>query len=159
MKAVCSQIFIHIIFPVKNANNFIPQEHLKELHSILAGIISKKGQDHVLVGGTSSHIHVFCNLKPEVIISNFIKSIKNESAKFINQQQWLNQKFSWHEVDGAFSYSHSQSEKVCEYIKNQEKHHKTMTFREEFVVFLNKFDIEYDEEDLPFDFEKEVVEL
>jgi REP element-mobilizing transposase RayT len=157
MRAVCSQIFIHIIFPVKDANNLIPQEHLEELHSIMAGIISKKGQEQVLVGGTSSHIHVFLDMKPEVIVSNFIKSIKNESAKFINHQQWLTQKFSWHEDYGAFSYSYSQVEKVCEYIKNEETHHKTMTFREEFVAFLNKFEVEYDEEDLPVDFEKRIV--
>jgi hypothetical protein len=96
-------------------------------------------------------------MKPEVIVSNFIKSIKNESAKFINHQQWLTQKFSWHEDYGAFSYSYSQVEKVCEYIKNEETHHKTMTFREEFVAFLNKFEVEYDEEDLPVDFEKRIV--
>jgi hypothetical protein len=64
---------------------------------------------------------------------------------FINNNNWVRGKFEWQAGYGAFSYSKSQVSKVYEYIKNQEKHHKRKTFREEYLEMLNKFEVEYDE--------------
>tara|TARA_B100000941_G_scaffold201603_1_gene146629 strand:+ start:23522 stop:23719 length:198 start_codon:yes stop_codon:yes gene_type:complete len=54
-------------------------------------------------------------------------------------------KFSWQEGYGAFSYSHSQLNNVYQYILNQEEHHKKQTFKEEYLAFLNKYEIPYEE--------------
>lgn len=77
-------------------------------------------------------------------ISGLVQVIKNSSSKFINEQKFLHSKFSWQEGYGAFSYAHSQIENVYQYILNQEEHHKKKTFKEEYLDFLQKFDIEYD---------------
>jgi REP element-mobilizing transposase RayT len=153
MAATYAQIFIQIVFSVKSRKNLIPQGNLEEVFEYIAGIIRNKGQKPIIVGGVSTHIHVFVGLKPGVVISTMVKDIKKNSANFINQQKWLIEKFSWQNGFGAFSYSNSQVERVYDYIKNQAEHHKTMTFREEYVAFLEKFDVEYEEKDLPPEFE------
>lgn len=155
MNAVYKRILIQIIFSVKNRKSMIPLQNLEEVFECIAGIIRNKGQNPIVVGGTSTHIHALVELTPEIALLTLIKEIKNEFAKFINQKSWLAGKFSWHPDSGMFSYSFSQVEKVCDYIRNQSVYHKTTTFREEFVAYLNKFDVEYNENELPPDFEKD----
>lgn len=74
-----------------------------------------------------------------------MKEVKRCSTNFINEQNWLRGKFSWQEGFGGFSYSRSQLDKVIKYIENQEKHHKKITFSEEYIAMLKKFEVEYDE--------------
>jgi len=73
------------------------------------------------------------------------RDIKAGSSNFINDKKWVKGKFNWQEGFGAFSYSRSQIDTVIKYILNQEEHHKKKTFREEYIDFLKKFEIEYDE--------------
>lgn len=91
------------------------------------------------------HIHAFIGLKPSMKISDLARDIKNNSTNFINEKELCLKKFSWQEGYGAFSYSHSQIESVYNYILNQEKHHKKKTFREEYLGFLNKFEVQFNE--------------
>jgi hypothetical protein len=86
-------------------------------------------------------------------VSDLVRDIKNNSSNFINEKKWVNGKFSWQEGFGSFSYSHSQIEQVYNYILNQEKHHQKKSFKEEYLEFLKKFDVEYDEQYL-FDWEE-----
>ncbi len=79
------------------------------------------------------------------IISDLIRDVKNNTSNFINEQNWVKGKFSWQEGYGAFSYGHSQIESVYQYISNQEKHHRKKTFREEYLEFLEKFEVPYEE--------------
>jgi hypothetical protein len=79
-------------------------------------------------------------------ISDLVRDIKNNSSNFINEQNWLKGKFSWQEGYGVFSYAHSQIENVYQYIANQEEHHKKKTFKEEYIEFLKKFEVEYNEQ-------------
>jgi len=78
-------------------------------------------------------------------ISDFIRDIKANSSRFINEEKWLNGKFNWQEGYGAFSYSKSQIDKVMNYILNQEEYHKKKNFKEEYLELLNKFEIQYEE--------------
>lgn len=97
------------------------------------------------MNGVADHVHVFVGLKPSMNISDLVRDIKNNSSKFINEQKFLKGKFSWQEGYGAFSYAHSQIESVYQYILKQEEHHKKKTFKEEYLDFLQKFEIEYTE--------------
>ncbi len=72
-----------------------------------------------------------------------MREIKTNSSKFINQKKWMSGRFEWQEGYGAFFYSRSQLNNVIKYIENQQHHHKKRTFREEYIDFLNKFNIEY----------------
>lgn len=76
-------------------------------------------------------------------ISDLVRDIKNNSSKFINENHWVNGKFQWQEGYGVFSYAESQVGQVYNYILNQEEHHKKKTFRQKYVEFLEKFEVEH----------------
>jgi putative transposase len=91
------------------------------------------------------HIHAFVGLKPAMALSDLVRDIKNNASNFINTRRLVKGKFSWQTGYGAFSYSHSHIEKVYAYILNQERHHKKKTFKQEYLDFLKKFEVEYNE--------------
>jgi REP element-mobilizing transposase RayT len=90
-------------------------------------------------------MHIFIGMKPIQSVSNLLKDIKESSSRWINKKGLVRGRFSWQAGFGAFSYSHSQIDAVVKYIKNQEQHHKKKTFRQEYIEFLNKHDVPYDE--------------
>ena len=75
-----------------------------------------------------------------------MKTIKSRSSKYINDHSLTPQRFEWQEGYGVFSYSQSQIANVYKYIQNQETHHKKQTFRDEYLSFLEKFNVAYDEQ-------------
>ena len=91
------------------------------------------------------HTHLFVGFKPSVLISDFVKQVKVESNEIVKSKKWNKGTFGWQEGYGVFSYSHSQIDRVCKYVLNQESHHKKKTFKEEYLDFLNRFAIPYDE--------------
>ncbi len=111
----------------------------------IAGIIRNKEQKPIIVNGMPDHIHAFIGLKPSMAISDLVRDVKNNSTNFINERKFVPGKFSWQEGYGAFSYAHSQIDTVYKYILNQEQNHQRKTFREEYIEFLRKFEIQYDE--------------
>ena len=145
MPGTFSQIYIQYVFAVRGRQNLLLPAWRNELFKYIAGIIKGKNHKPIIVNGHSDHVHAFVGLTPSTSISDLIRDIKNNSSNFINDQNWLRNKFSWQEGYGAFSYSHSQIENVYQYILNQEEHHKKKTFRDEYLDFLKKFEIEYDE--------------
>ncbi len=145
MSGTFSQIYIQVIFAVKGRQNLINKEWKDELHKYIAGIVKGKNQKSIIVNGMPDHIHAFIGLRPSMAISDIVRDIKNNSTNFINEKRFINGKFSWQEGYGAFSYSHSHIKNVFNYILNQEKHHKRKTFREEYLEFMKKFEIDYNE--------------
>ena len=145
MSGTYSQIYIQIVFAVKGRESLISQNWKDELNKYIAGIIKGKNQKPIIVNGMSDHIHAFVGLKPSMKISDLVRDIKNNSTNFINENKFVRGKFFWQEGYGAFSYSHSQIGNVYNYILNQEEHHKKETFHEEYLNFLKKYEIEFDE--------------
>lgn len=145
MAGTFSQIYIQYVFTVKGRHNLLQKPWRDEVFKYIAGIIKAKGQKPIIVNGVTDHVHVFVGLKPSMNISDLVRDIKNNSSKFINEQGWINGHFSWQEGYGAFSYAHSQIENVYKYILNQEEHHRKKTFKEEYLDFLRKFEVAYDE--------------
>jgi REP element-mobilizing transposase RayT len=145
MPGTYSQIYIQVVFAVKGRENLIGKAWKEDLHKYIAGIIKGKEQKSIIVSGMPDHIHAFIGLKPSMSISDLVRDIKNNSSKWINDNRLIKGKFQWQEGYGAFSYSHSQIENVYNYILNQEEHHKIKTFREEYVEFLKKFEIDHRE--------------
>ena len=146
-----SQIYIQYVFAVKGRESLIMSSFQDELYKYITGIVNGKDQKSLAVNGMPDHIHVLVGLKPAMRISDLIRDIKNNSTNFINEKGILKQKFSWQDGYGAFSYSESNFGNVIDYIKNQKEHHKRKTFRQEYLGFLKKFNIPYEEKYL-FDF-------
>ena len=145
MPGTFSQIYIQIVFAVKGRQNLISNSWKTELHKYIAGIIKGKEQKSIIVNGMPDHIHAFVGLKPAMAISDLVRDIKNNSTKFINDHKFIKGKFAWQDSFGAFSYSHSHIRRVYDYILNQEKHHQKKSFKQEYIEFLKKFEIEYEE--------------
>jgi len=141
-----SQLYIHIVFAVKGRQNLISANWKDEIYKYITGIVTKKGQKLIAINGMPDHIHILIGLKPDMSISDLVRDIKSNSSKFINDKKWINGKFEWQTGFGAFSYSHSQLTNVIHYIERQEEHHKTKTFKEEYIEFLNLFNIEFKDE-------------
>ena len=140
-----SQIHIQIVFAVKGRQNLIRKEHREELHKYITGIVTNKGQKLFAVFAMPDHVHILVSINPNISISDLVRDIKANTSKFINESQWIKGKFNWQQGFGAFSYSKSSVDNVVKYILSQEQHHQKKTFKEKYLTFLNKFEIEYDE--------------
>ena len=145
MAGTYSKIYIQYVFAVKGRENLLQKPWREDVFKYISGIIKGKDQKSIIVNGVGDHVHVFVGLKPSMAISDLVRDIKNNSSNYINEHNFLKRKFSWQEGYGVFSYAHSQLENVYNYIANQEKHHHKKTFKEEYIDFLQKFDIEYNE--------------
>ena len=140
-----SQIYIQIVFAVKNRNTLISVSWEEKLFQYITGIIKNKGQKLIAINGVSDHIHIFIGLKPNCCLSDLVREIKKASTVFINDNKLSKYKFNWQTGFGAFSYSKSHIDAVYNYIMNQKTHHKKKSFKEEYLDFLKKYDIPYEE--------------
>lgn len=138
-----SQLYIQIVFAVKGRQNLISRNKKDEIYKYITGIITNQKQKLIAINGMPDHIHILVGIKPDISLSDLVRDIKSSSSKFINGQKWINGKFEWQTGFGAFSYSHSQLTNVIKYIENQEEHHKTRTFQEEYIGFLKLFNIDF----------------
>jgi putative transposase len=145
MSGTFSQIYIQTVFAVKGRQNFLQKPWRDDVFKYMSGIIKGKNQKPIIVNGVSNHVHLFIGLKPSIALSDLVRDVKNNSTNFINEQKFLRENFSWQEGFGAFSYAHSQIDQVYQYILNQEEHHRKKSFKEEYLDFLHKFEIEYEE--------------
>ena len=140
-----TQIYIQIVFAVKGKQNLIHNDHREELHKYITGIVQNRGQKMLAIFCMPDHTHIFIGLQPSIAISDLVRDIKAGSSKFINDNKWMRGKFNWQEGFGAFSYSRSHIDKVVHYILNQQEHHRKKSFREEYIEFLTKYAIDYNE--------------
>ena len=145
MAGTFSQIYIHVVFAVKGRENLLQRPWRDEVFKYMAGIIKGKNQKPIIVNGVGDHVHLFIGLKPSMCLSDLVRDIKNNTSNFINNKKLIKSKFTWQEGYGAFSYSHSQMHIVYQYILNQEEHHRRKSFKEEYLEFLERFEIEHDE--------------
>ncbi|MES2447999.1 MAG: IS200/IS605 family transposase [Bacteroidota bacterium] len=139
-----SQIYIQIIFAVQNRNALIDFSWEDELYKYITGIIQNKSQKLISINGMPDHIHILIGMRPTCNLSDLVREIKKSSNTFINEKKFSKFSFKWQEGFGAFSYSHSQLDNVISYIQNQKQHHQKVSFKEEYLDFLKKFEIEFD---------------
>ena len=140
-----TQIHIQFVFAVKFRNGIIQSSWKDELYKYITGIVQAHKQKLIAINGMADHVHLFIGMRPSQSVSDLMQDVKGNSSKWINDRKFTPNHFEWQEGYGAFSYGKSQIKNVIAYIENQEEHHKIKTFREEYIEFLQKFEIEYDE--------------
>jgi len=140
------QVYIHCVFAVKYREAVIEKTWRSKLFGVIGNLINETGCKTIIVNGVDDHVHCFLALKPIISISELMKTVKSKSSKYINDNLLTKKRFEWQEGYGVFSYSHSHIDAVYKYIANQEEHHKKQTFREEYLNFLNKFKVPYEEQ-------------
>jgi REP element-mobilizing transposase RayT len=140
-----SQIYIQIVFAVKGRKCFIQEEFREAVQKYIARIIEKNGQKLYAIYCMPDHVHILVSLSPNISISDLVRDIKANSSKYLNEQFLLGYDFCWQAGFGAFSYAKSQSQQVVNYVINQKEHHRKKTFKEEYLKFLEKLEIKYNE--------------
>ncbi len=141
-----SQIYMHYIFVVDGRISLISTDWESDLYAYISGIITNKNQKLIIINGTKNHIHLLVNQRTDCCSSDFVRVIKSNSSRYVNEQKWASGKFKWQDGYGVFSVSHSQIDKVVRYIKNQKEHHKVKLFKDEFADILKACEIKYKEE-------------
>jgi REP element-mobilizing transposase RayT len=137
--------YFHCVFSTKERRRFITPELRERLCPFLGGIARQNKMKAIEIGGVEDHVHILLSLPSTMAISKALQLIKGGSSKWVHESFPEHRLFAWQEEYGAFSVSVSQLDKTIEYIKGQEKHHRKMTFQEEFLALLKKNRIEYDE--------------
>ena len=139
-------IYPQFVFPVKSRNPLIDKRWRDELFAVIGNLINETNCRTIIKGGVEDHVHCFLSLKPAVSISELMKTVKAKSSKYINDNKLTVDRFEWQERYGVFSYSQSHIDNVYRYIQNQEKHHQSKTFKDEYIELLEAFQIDYDQQ-------------
>jgi REP element-mobilizing transposase RayT len=136
-----SQNYQHIVFSTKERHKLINKSMQPKLWSYMAGIGRNHGFLVLANGGMEDHVHLLIQLPPVLSVAEAVSLVKANSSRWMNEH---GMKFAWQEGYGDFSVSKSILGTVERYIANQEKHHRKMTFEDEFVGLLKKHGIEFD---------------
>lgn len=134
-----SRCWLHMIWATKNRQRVSDREARKVISAHL-NENAKEKEIYVKINYMNAdHIHALIDLPTKYSIEDIAKLLKGELSYWINQNDIIPNKFSWGRGYGAFSVSHSIVSKVAEYIAKQEKHHKKMTFQQEYRSFVEKY--------------------
>ncbi len=137
--------YVHITFSTKNRYPFINERIEDELYNYLGGICRNLECNPVIVGGHKDHIHILSLLSRKIALMSLIEELKTHSSKWIKTKGVDYEKFYWQRGYGGFSVHQSQTDIVKNYIANQREHHRQLSFKEEYILFLKEYDIEFDE--------------
>ena len=135
----------HCVFSTKERRPVITPAFRDRLWPFLGGIARQSNMKAIEVGGVEDHVHILLSLPSTVAIAKAMQLIKGGSCEWVHETFPEHRLFAWQEKYGAFSVSVSQLDKIIQYIKGQERHHRKQTFQEEFLALLKKHRIEYDE--------------
>ena len=140
-----SKVYVHITFSTKNRQNLIDDKIKESLFEYLGGICKGLECSPIQVGGYKNHIHVLCLLSKKVAQMKLMEELKKRSSLWIKTKGDNYSNFYWQDGYGIFSVNPTEIDVVVDYIKNQEKHHEKLSFKDELLAFLRKYKVEYDE--------------
>ena len=140
------QIYVHIVFSTKRRKPFLDDRKFRDqAHGYLAGICKNLRSSALIVGGAEDHVHLLCRLSKTIDIADLIRDLKRDSSKWVKAEQPRLAEFHWQQGYGAFSVSPSHVDALKKYIANQEEHHRTESFQDEFRRLCKKYGLEIDE--------------
>lgn len=136
---------VHCVFSTKRRQKTINEEIKERLWEFMGGIAKQNKAKILAIGGIEDHVHLLMSLPANLPVAKAVQLIKAGSSKWVHDNFPQHQHFQWQEGYGAFSVSTSNIDKVKTYINNQQYHHQRKAFEQEFIEFLKKHSIEYDE--------------
>lgn len=140
-----THLLTHIVFSTKDRAPMLDAELKPRLFSYMGGIIRELGGQVMLINGPTDHVHILTTIPARISLSDFMRDLKANSSSWVHKEFPPRRTFGWQTGYGAFAVSHSNLEPVKEYIRNQEEHHRRLTFKEEFEAFLKRHEMAYDE--------------
>jgi len=145
MSGTYTNLLYHVVFSTKLRIPLITRTLRDELHRYIGGIIRGEGGVLLEVGGMPDHVHLLTKLAPTVSLPDVLRKVKANSSKWANAKSPTGRKFGWQDGYAAFSASESQVARVTQYIRDQERHHRGVEFKEELIKLLRRHRVEYDE--------------
>ena len=139
------KIDVHLIFHIKTTSVPMNPVDLPQIFTYIGGVLKEFGSIPFIVGGISDHVHILATLPTCMTISELARTAKANSSRWIKTLSPAYSTFAWQTGYGAFSVSPSLLDKTILYIKNQERHHRTKSFQDEYKAFLEAYKIPYDE--------------
>ena len=140
-----SLVIVHVIFSTKDRFPFIEPAVRTALHGYLATVARNAGCEAYRIGGVADHVHSAIRLSRTLTVADLVETLKTSSSEWMKTQAADLADFSWQRGYGCFSVGPSDLEALRAYIDDQENHHHTRTFQDEFRIFLNKYGVSYDE--------------
>ena len=141
-----AQVYRHLVFSTKNREPFLRDRTLRDrLHGYLVGTCANLDCPSLRIGGVEDHVHILCRFGRTITIADLHRELKRESSKWMKEQSTALSDFHWQSGYGAFSISPSHVDRLIQYIENQEAHHKTETFQDEFRRLCRIDGVEIDE--------------
>ena len=140
-----TQLLTQLVFAVKGRRCLIEESSRERIEKFICLTATNRKHKPLAIYCMPDHIHLLIGLDPNQSIANLVKEIKMSSNDLINDHHLTKQHFYWQEGYGAFSYSKSALDSVVKYILHQKQHHQTKTFKEEYIDFLKKFGVDYEE--------------
>ena len=150
-----TQCYVHLVFSPKNREALINKAWKVELEKYITGIVQNRKHKLLAIGAMPDHIHILIGYNLNELIPNLVEEIKTSTNVWIKENRLSKFKFEWQHRYGAFTHSRMQIDTVVNYILTQEQHHKTKSFKEEYLEILTKNGVEFKEEYL-FDFFQDI---
>jgi REP element-mobilizing transposase RayT len=133
------------VFATKLREPLLKREVRERLWPYLGGIARENGMKAMAVGGVADHVHILLSLPATLSLSKAMQLLKGNSSNWIHETFSTLHQFSWQEGYGGFSIGISGVDETCAYIRDQEEHHRTRTYREEVIMFLQRHGLHFDD--------------
>ena len=130
---------------MKTTSPTIMTEHLEQMHKYIGGLVNSTGCHILCVGGTENHVHALIIFSKTETVAHVVEEMKRNSSRWIKTLSPKYERFAWQGGYAAFSVSQSNVDAVIAYIGNQEEHHKTQKYQDEYLRLLELHKIDYDE--------------
>jgi REP element-mobilizing transposase RayT len=138
-------LYVHLVFSTKERQALITSNLQNRLWAYMGGIARENHMKALSVGGTQDHAHILLSLPATLPVAKAVQLIKGGSSKWVHETFADLRKFAWQAGYGAFSVNVSLLEETIRYIERQAEHHQRKTFQEEYIEFLKRHGIDYDE--------------
>lgn len=135
----------HIVFSTKNRSKILRTDLRIELFDYFGQLCADKDCKLLQGGGIEDHVHLLVDVPPKLAISDLVKFIKGNTARWINENRKIDCRFSWQKGYGVFSVSQSAVQSVTNYIKNQIEHHRAYSYEQEYLSLLAKHKVPFNE--------------
>jgi len=147
MSDTFSNLSVHVVFSTKDRIPLMTRRVRKRIFPYIGGVIKGLGGTVIAIGGMPDHAHLVAGLPTNMCVADFVRKVKANSSKWMNERA-TDMKFGWQRGYGAFSISQSVVSSVAQYVRNQDRHHRSRSFEEELMMLLTRHGIDFDKRHL-----------
>lgn len=140
-----SKLYVHLIFHIKYTSVKIREADEQKLYSYMGSVIKRNNSIPIVINGVEDHVHILCVMSKNIALAKLLEVIKRHSSRWIKDIDNYYKTFAWQGGYGGFSVSPSLHDRTKRYIENQKERHKKITFKEEYIMVLKEYGIDYDE--------------